>query len=250
MLSSARRPLACYKAIALSALATLAALASVSSAHAQFSAVTDFSTTLNPNGNWRYGQESTLGGTFSLLAGSYANGPSITGFSGSPSGFPVVAKNTSAGTVSSGTITMPNDLLLMHPASDGTYSVVRFIAPTAGLYTIAGRFQALDSTTTDVHVLINNLSGFDSSITQAGTNPDPATANRTAFNLSRTFAFGDTVDFAVGRGSNGTYLFDSTGLSATITQSSASAPDASSLALVVFGGVAGLGAFRRRLRAR
>ena len=250
MLSFVRLSLFCRNAIGVTVVAGLAIFAAVSPAYAQFSAVNDFSTTLNPNGNWRYGQESTLGGAFTLLTGSYTNGPSITGFSGSVGGFPLVAKNTSGGTVSSGTITMPNDLLLLHPASDGTYSVVRFIAPTAGLYTIAGRFQALDATTTDVHVLINNLSGFDSSVTQAGTNPDPATANRTAFNLARTFAVGDTVDFAVGRGSNGTYLFDSTGLSATITRSSASAPDASSLALVALGGLAGFGTFRRRLNAK
>lgn len=51
------------------------------------------------------------------------------------------------------------------------------------------------------------------------------------FNLTRTLAAGDTIDVAVGVGSDGSFIDDSTGLSATIVSSS-TVPEPTTLALV------------------
>lgn len=214
------------------------------SANAQYSAVNDFSIAGNPNGNWQYGRTSGLGSTFSLLTISDMDGTEQLArwYAG---GLPLVAKNTTGGTVTLSSFTMPNDVLQMHPGADDAYAVVRFIVPASGQYTINGRFQALDATSTDVHVLINGSSQFDGSIDGLTANPDPATSNRTSFSLTRMLAAGDTVDFAVGP--RGGFNSDSTGLLANIDGTSA-APEPASLALLALTGasVAGLIARRRK----
>jgi len=91
---------------------------------------------------------------------------------------------------------------------------------------ITGFFEGIDPapTTTDVHVLLDGGTHlFDGNISSFNA-PLP-------FNLTRILAAGDTIDFAVGVGTDGSFAFDSTGLSATIVPSS-SVPGPSTLALV------------------
>lgn len=187
------------------------------------SAVGQFSSTLNPNGNWAYGLTSTLGGAFTPLgSGSCGNlvGWQLNGHE------PWVLGNPTASTQTCGTGQVPPNLLDMHPGGAGQDSVVRWTAPAAGTFSISGLFEGIDPgpTTTDVHVLLDgsthlfdgNISNFNAPL---------------LFNLTRTLAAGDTIDFAVGIGSDGSFIDDSTGLSATIVASS-SVPEPTTLALV------------------
>jgi hypothetical protein len=81
------------------------------------------------------------------------------------------------------------------------------------LIDLAGSFLALDSGSTDVHVVRNGVSLF-SAIRGSGAN--------TAFSLSGvSVAAGDTIDFVVGN--NGFFGNDSTGLVATIVPAPAAA---------------------------
>jgi len=114
----------------------------------------------------------------------------------------------------------------MHPGGAGQDSVVRWTAPSAGTFSISGFFEGIDPapTTTDVHVLLDGSTHlFDGSI---GSFNVPL-----LFNLTRTLAAGDTIDFAVGVGSDGSFIDDSTGLSATIVSSS-TVPEPTTLALL------------------
>jgi hypothetical protein len=64
-------------------------------------------------------------------------------------------------------------------------------------------------TTTDVHVLHNSGTLFDGAVTAFGAGP--------RFDSTVVVAAGDTIDFAVGYGSNHTFDCDSTGLGAVIS---------------------------------
>jgi hypothetical protein len=187
------------------------------------SAVGQFSSTLNPNGNWAYGFTSTLGGAFTPL-GSGSCG-SLVGWQLSGHE-PWVLGNPTASTQVCGTGQVPPTLLDMHPGGAGQDSVVRWTAPSAGTFSINGFFEGIDPapTTTDVHVLLDGSTHlFDGSI---GSFNVPL-----LFNLTRTLAAGDTIDFAVGVGSDGSFIDDSTGLSATIVSSS-TVPEPTTLALL------------------
>ena len=50
---------------------------------------------------------------------------------------------------------VPPDLLVLDPGFDGRNAVVQWTAPLAGTYRINGRFEGIDTTTTDVAVLLN-----------------------------------------------------------------------------------------------
>ena len=193
----------------------------VSQADAADNIVGDFSPSSNPTGNWSYGFTSTLGGTFNLFTTSTTQVPpnqlpcdGTVMFWTTPSGFPLVGHNPSGMTVTcSSTVSVPNDVLTMHPGPSGAQAVVRWTAPASGTYAIQGFFEGLDfvgPTTTDVHILLNsstslfsgNISSFEVPLT---------------FTLSLSVSAGDKIDFVVGFGSDGNYLFDSTGLKGTIT---------------------------------
>jgi hypothetical protein len=66
-------------------------------------------------------------------------------------------------------------------------------------------------TTTDVHVLYNSVSIFDGVVDTFWEGP--------SFDVNLSVAAGDTIDFAVGFGDDGTYNNDSTGLRAVIIYS-------------------------------
>ncbi len=172
--------------------------------------VREFSVASNPNGDWSYGLEATLGSSF-IRFGSGTSDANIAAWQ--PTGtflssFPVVAYNKS-GTILkiNGVIPFAPDLLFMHPSTKGEYSVVRWTAPASGLYRISGFFEGLDTTTSDVHVQLNALDLFSGPINGRG--------NFRFFNVARQLGIGDHIDFAVGWG-NGNAANDSTGLHACI----------------------------------
>ena len=131
--------------------------------------------------------------------------------------------------------------LAFHPGPQDEYGVIRFTAPTAGTFLLSSSFTGLDfagPTSSDVHVLLDGSVIFNGFVNGFGAGSGPSFASRL------TLAAGDTVDFAVGYGSNGTYFNDSTGLTATLS----SVPEPSSLVLAVVGGMtlAGYAGCRRR----
>jgi hypothetical protein len=56
------------------------------------------------------------------------------------------------------------------PAPSGAYSVVRFTTPADGLYALSTTFEGSDvrGATTDVHVLLDNVSIFDGNVNGFG----------------------------------------------------------------------------------
>src|SRR2546423_3979298 len=115
------------------------------------------------------------------------------------------------------TVVQPPDTLNVHPGPHGERGVVKWTAPAAGTYTVAGRFQGIDTgaTTSDVAVAKNGTTLFSGQVNGYG-----ATA---PFSLSVTVSAGDAIEFSVGVGSNGNYNNDSTGLAATIVAQGGSA---------------------------
>jgi len=138
---------------------------------------------------------------------------------------PWVLGNPTGTTQNCGTGQDPTNLLDMHPGVNGQYSVVRFTAPTAGLYSLSGFFQGIDPapTTSDVHVLVNGVAIFNGNISTFGVQNN--------FSASPNLNVGDHVDFEVGFGTGGAPN-DSTGLSATLTTG---VPEPGTLALLGMG---------------
>ena len=94
--------------------------------------------------------------------------------------------------------------------------MLRLTAPASGNYQVKAVFWGDDfvgPTTTDVHVLHNGLGLYTGEVTGFG-----RPSSDQSFTTTISVAAGDTIDFAVGYGTDGNYYFDSTGVSAVITQ--------------------------------
>lgn len=169
-----------------------------------FSAADQFSLTQNPNGTWSYGFTVGLGGPFTLYTINGNAGPSGASQPGwfGPffGGFPLVDTNSSAQSL---------NYFNLHPAVPNLYSVVRWTAPTSGEFDLLGLFLGTDFATTDVHVLKNGVPVFDGQIRSR--------LDTSIFDRHLKVVTGDTIDFAVGVGTDGSMDFDSTGFKATIT---------------------------------
>ena len=114
-----------------------------------------------------------------------------------------------------GTVTVPAYTVFFHPGPEDQNSVLRFTAPASGNYQVQAVFWGDDSvgpTTTDVHVLHNGLGLYTGEVTGFG-----RPSSDQSFTTTISVAAGDTIDFAVGYGTDGNYFFDSTGVSAVIT---------------------------------
>ena len=196
----------------------------------------DFSLASNPNGVWSYGYATGLTGTLTLY-----DLPSTVGSLQlwqssvlNVSGDPLVWNNpTSSSAVVPG---VPSPLgphtAAFHPGPNGEFSFFRFTAPEAGSFDVVGNFGALDQGGTDVHILKNGISLFTGEVDPA----DPSAP----FNLQLSLNAGDVLDFAVGFGTDGTYYFDTTSISASISSDSTVVPVPAALPLFATG-LAGLG---------
>jgi hypothetical protein len=183
--------------------------------------------------------------TDAWLGNNALQGWSINNGTGS---VPAIVVNTTGSPVSpSGSIgPIGASQILMHPGgltagdvSPFANAVLRFTTTNAGIYSIAGTWNVLDSlaapNTTAKYILKNGLA------------LDTSTNNNSTFNLSGiVLATNDTIDFVVN--SNGDGRFDSTGLTATLTGVSA-VPEPTTLALFGLGGI-GLAGIAKRRRAR
>jgi hypothetical protein len=184
------------------------------SANEYYDAALDFSATENPSGVWRYGWSPALGGNFvpdTVQIHSFVN---IDDWTGAQDGvnYPLVSHNGTADSVTWGTITMQPGQLTLQAGANGEYSVVRWTAPRAGSLSLKASFTGQDfmgPTSTDVHVRHNSVALFDGQVTAFGAGP--------SFDTTMVVAAGDTIDFAVGYGSNGSNWRDTTGLDAFIS---------------------------------
>jgi uncharacterized repeat protein (TIGR01451 family) len=188
----------------------------------------DYSDNTNPGGPWSYGYTTTLGGTFNLFTDhewvrkwNPLFSPSLVLESRVE---PSVYRNIS-GSVEElrGNDSHRPGVLMMRHGPSGEFSVVRWSAPLAGNYRIAGSFEGLDyagPTTTDVHLRLNsttslfsgNINGFGGNTSRAAGGSVPTLG----FSTTQTLAASDTIDLVVGAGASG-FLNDSTGAQATIT---------------------------------
>ncbi len=196
-------------------------------AHADsFSAVGSFCPS-QPCNSFSYG--TIIGGVFvpfDTYAANYIGGGTVANvnsyYSSSSPSLPTVANYTGSGAyLNLGTANIVKNLLLLHPGSSGNPAVVRFTAPTAGLYSISGIFQGLDfarGATTDV-----TAGGFyGGGIVGYGYAGDPShapygPAPTLTFSSQQALTAGQTVDFAVGFGQDLSYQYDSTGFNVTIS---------------------------------
>ena len=176
-----------------------------------FDVALDFSTAANPNGAWSYGYATSLGASLIL----YTDGGNSSGLDywqkNLSLGAPSVAHNPSTNTLDFGTPVYGPGQAGFHPGPNGQYSVFRFTAPWSGPYRLESLFFGSDQagTSTDVHVLWNDLPIFNGTVSGFGANTGPA------FITNLFLQIGDRVDFAVGFG-NGSFYSDSTGIEARL----------------------------------
>lgn len=227
-----------YKRSALFAsagmLTVLLAASSVIACNAQaaYDLSADFANQ-NPNGAWSYGWSVSLGSEFipytywipvnssnqvgppAIFAGWWATANPVATYGTAwaivqdVSGAPIVAPPWA-----------PHELWLpgevgLQGGNEGEYDVARFTAPRAGYYFVSASFTDIDySATTDVHVLLNSKSVYDSTVIGNGTSNSPAVTQTCSGGFS--LKAGDTLDFCVGDDGNGAD-YDRTGVEAVIT---------------------------------
>jgi hypothetical protein len=180
-----------------------------------YSAGEDFSVWANPSplngGVWSYGSAASLGSPFTLysnsqtsVAGGALGNGYIDGWDNTSNTQPTVLYNTSNSTQTySSTVNHLAHLLSLQP---GSYSFVRWTAPSVGEYGLQGQFSGIDTagTSTDVYI-IRNYGTASQSIYFSGV------VNGYSSNPSGSASFfldfvarnaGDTIDFIVGPGTN------------------------------------------------
>jgi T5SS/PEP-CTERM-associated repeat protein len=200
----------------LMVLAVLICCVSICSARAGviYDAANDFSSTNNPNGAWSYGWSASLASGLHVYPTS-GTGNGLSGWYDPPItvlGAPAVFLNPTASAITAGTVNILAGQLAFHPGNLGQFSVVRWTAPLAGPAMISAIFTGRDvtPTTTDVHVLHNGAALFNGVVNSFGSGP--------SFDTPEIVAVlqGDTIDFAVGYGPNGTFWADTTSLDGVI----------------------------------
>ncbi len=133
---------------------------------------------------------------------------------------PCVTRNSTDHVIKALGITWQPGQLAFHPGRDGEYSVVRWTAPADGQITFTAGFRSIaEAATTDLHVLHNGKSLFDSAINLGGQGPEAACS------ATLTVKAGDTVDCVCGWG-NRNYGADTTALAVTLKSASGTVWDA------------------------
>lgn len=207
-----------------------------------YDATADFSVFSNPSplngGVWSYGSAASLGAAFTLYAnsqtsvggGTFGNGL-IDAWDAAANTPPGVFHNTSNSTQTySTTVNQPAAQLSLQP---GSYSFVRWTAPSVGEYVLQGQFTSIDSTptTTDVYIIRNYGTASQTTYFSSFITPSNGTA---PFNIDfAARSVGDTIDLIVGPGTNAgtgenSPANDSTGLAAVIVKLNNNAPTAAS----------------------
>ena len=125
-------------------------------------------------------------------------------------GTPVLSRNASGASC----LSVPPEMLFVHPGPFGNRTVLRWTAPAAGTFQITGAFQRQNpSATTDLKILKNAATPGEALLFAANLNSN----FQQAFNFAVTVAAGDKLDFSVGFG-NGSYVSDGSLIAVTIGQ--------------------------------
>jgi hypothetical protein len=218
-------------------LAAVMACGTLSPAATIFDLNEDFSVQQNPGKVWGYGYSETNSldpAQFRLDAYAATTGPLVFWHPAAtdrpgPGYYPYVAYNPTARSQygsSNGWSAQPGEVA-MEASNTGQYSLVRFTAPSAGIYAISARFEGVHFglSTTDVHVLHNAKSLFDAFIEGYGGDPEfhkvEGASPKAAYSGQVALKANDTVTFACGYGKNKTHYGDTTGLFARIVLLSA-----------------------------
>src|SRR5262245_5218295 len=104
---------------------------------------------------------------------------------------------------------------MMHPGPSGELGVLRYTAKVAGKHTLAVTFTGRSvaqgyPTTSDVSVRQGSVVKFTQNL-----NVSPV-GNAASYGAVFELNAGDTIDLAVGRGSNNDYRWDATGVDAVV----------------------------------
>ncbi|WP_395090043.1 PEP-CTERM sorting domain-containing protein [Armatimonas sp.] len=176
----------------------------------------------NPNGVWRYGYTTTLGGSFIQHTESGYDPLGVQFWrTNMSSGAPNFEKNISGTTVFGWW--QPGQISL-HGGPSGQFSVLRFTAPSTGNYDISTTYFNGNVGDTDIYLLRNGATIASDLSTNGG--------GVLSFN-SLLLNANDTIDVALGNGGDG-FTSDGTPLSHTITVSTA-APEPGTLVLLSLG---------------
>lgn len=196
-----------------------------------FDVAADFSLAKNPNTVWEYGfsaADSLAPEQFRLdqksaMVGSIGFWHPAQGSTPGPGYYPYIAYNSSPDTqVGSKGWAIATGELAMEGSNSGQYSVVRFVAPQAGTYSVSAKFVGIHFglSTTDVHILKNNNSIFAADIDGYGGDPAfhkvEGSNPRAEYSGQMHLNAKDRITFAVGYGKNKTNFGDTTGLSVQI----------------------------------
>ena len=191
----------------------------------------DFSIAKNPNAIWEYGfsaGSSLTADQFQLDQKSLMIGPigfwhPTQGDAPGPGYYPYIAYNSTKDTqVGSKGWAISDGQIAMEGSNTGQYSLVRFVTPRTGNYSVNAKFVGIHYglSTTDVHVLKNGLSVFDADIDGYGGNPAfhkvQGSNPRADYSGQMYLKANDRITFAVGYGKNKTNYGDTTGLSVRI----------------------------------
>lgn len=238
----------------LTAAALTFAAAPAATAATTYDAVADFSGT-NPSGAWQYGWDAGSGFTaFNTYVVGATGNACATGLACWYQTdmvqylVPMVAKNTTSGTISyANTVVHPVDVLNIHPGhgDNGAFAIdaiIRFVAPTTSTYSYNGFFQALDISPSGVAITIN---GSPVAISGSANMGAMTVGSPTAFSGAAQLAAGDYIEFRVNRA--GEIWNDSTGFAAQIT----AVPEPATWGLMIlgFGGAGAMLRTRRRVVA-
>jgi hypothetical protein len=200
----------------------------------------DFSTTLNPNGEWSWGYSSVLGSftplpfmdnaDWRLVYPTWYTSPELDG------SYPHVWKNMTADKwlhqVGPGQVSL-------HPGNGDRMAIVRWTSPLQTELSIVGQFWAGDLGEVDVFVLETTAGGTTTLFSVLGT------PSSQSFSLTTSVKAGDAIDFVVG--CHDGWFYDNTPLNVDITPIPGPIPEPVTV-LGVFGGLASLGVYIRRRR--
>lgn len=183
----------------------------------------------NPNGQWSYGWWAPDMSQFNIYPSPTGDPAGIMAWYTS-SNESLVLKNAGPAMENVGTQWLEHNQGLMHPGQNGEKATARWTSSISGIVSISAHFSGQshggasgNGTTTDVHVLRNGvdlysglIDGFAGRMVNNYSDAFGPSPNQ-YFSGNVSVGPGTTIDFLCGRGANGTYFYDITGIDATIT---------------------------------